>query len=274
MTILIWTVWASLWAKQTKEEYLCFFAGIPLIPTEPALISPGKPSPPMFISIVILDIKLALCSLYLRTLKQLPVLVIPSPLENPAVTFVSLSSCLLDQRATFSDGFCIWSVSVPFQLAQIMRMPPSFLPRICCCSASVLSSSLWPHGLQHTRPPCPSLSPRVYSNSCPLSRWCHPTISSFVVPFSCLQSCLVSGSFPVNEFFTSGGQSVGASASALVLPMNIHSWFPLGWTGLISKGLSRVFSNTTFQKHQFFGAQPSIWSNSHIRPWLLEKAQL
>ena len=134
-------------------------------------------------------------------------------------------------------------------------------------SCSVVSHSLQPHGLQHTRLPCPSPTPRVYSNSCPLSRSCHPTISSSVVPFSSLlQSFSASGSFPVSHFFTSGGQSIGVSASTSFLPMNIQDWFPLGWTGWISlqsKGLSRVFSNTTVQKHQFFGAQPSLWSNSH-----------
>ena len=125
-----------------------------------------------------------------------------------------------------------------------------------------MSNSLEPHGLQHTRPPCPSPTPRVYSNSCPLSRWCHPTISSSVVPFSShLQSCPASGSFKMSQFFTSGGQSIGVSASASVLPMNIQDWFLLGWTGWISlqfKGLSRVFFNTTVQKHQFFGTQLSL----------------
>ena len=126
-----------------------------------------------------------------------------------------------------------------------------------------VSNSLWPHGLQHTRLPC-SPSPGVCSNSCPLSQWCQTTISSSVVPFSsCLQSFPVSGSFLKSQLFTSGGQSIGASASASVLQMNVQGWFPLGWTGLISllsKGLSRVFSNSTVQKHQFFGAQPSLWS--------------
>ena len=122
-------------------------------------------------------------------------------------------------------------------------------------SHSVMSDSLRPHGLQHTRPPCPSPTPGAYSNSCPLSRWCHPTISSSVIPFSShLQSFPASGSFPMSQFFTSGGQSIGVSASAWALPMNIQDWYPLGWTGWISlqsKGLSRVFSNTTVQKHQF-----------------------
>ena len=102
-------------------------------------------------------------------------------------------------------------------------------------SHSVVSSSLWPHGLQHARPPCPSPTPRVYSNSCPLSRWCHPTISSSVVSFSsCLQSFPASGSFQMSQLFTSGGPSIGVSASASVLPVNIQDWFPLGWTGWIS----------------------------------------
>ena len=121
-------------------------------------------------------------------------------------------------------------------------------------SCSVLSDSLRPHGLQHARLPCPSPTPRVYSNSCPLTRWCHPTISPSVVPFSsCLQSFPASGSSPMSQFFTSGGQSIEASALASVFPMNIQDWFSLGLTGLISlqpKGLSRIFFNTEVQKHQ------------------------
>ena len=138
-----------------------------------------------------------------------------------------------------------------------------------------MSSSLQPHGLRHTRLSCSSLSPRACSNSCPLSWWCYPTISSSVIPFSsCLQSFPASGSFLKSWFFTSGGQSVGVSPSASVLPMNIQGWFPLILTGLISlqsKGLSRVFSNTTVQQHQFFDAQPPFWSSSQIRTWLLER---
>ena len=145
-------------------------------------------------------------------------------------------------------------------------------------SHSVASDSLWPHGLQHTRLACPSPTPGDYSNSCPLSQWCHPTIPSSVVPFSfCPQSFPASGSFQMSQFFTSGGQSIGVSASASVLPVNIQDWFPLGLTGLISllsKGLSRVFSNTTVQKHQFFGAQLALWSISHIHTWLVEKPEL
>ena len=142
-------------------------------------------------------------------------------------------------------------------------------------SCSVMFNSLRPHEPQHTRPPCPSPTPRVYPNSCPLSPWCHPTISSSIVPFSsCLQSFPASGSFQMSQLFESGGQSIGVSASTSVLPMNTQDWCPLGWTGWISlqsKGLSRVFSNTTVQKHQFFSAQLSSQSNSHIYTWLLEK---
>ena len=142
-------------------------------------------------------------------------------------------------------------------------------------SHSVVSDSLWPHALQHTRPPCPSPARGVYSNSCPLSQWCHPTISSSVVPFSsCLQSFPVSGSFPMSQFFTSDGQSIGVSASATVVPKNIQDWSPLELTSSISlqsKGLSRVFSNPTVRKHQFSGTQHSLWSTSYICIWLLEK---
>ena len=131
------------------------------------------------------------------------------------------------------------------------------------------------HGLQHTRPPCPSPTPGVYPNSCPLSHWSHPTISSSIVPFfSCLQSFPASGSFPVSQFFTSGGQSIGVSAPASVLPKNTQDWSFLGWIGWIflhSKGLSRVLSNTTVQKHQFFSAQLFSQSNSHIHTWPQEK---
>ena len=132
-------------------------------------------------------------------------------------------------------------------------------------SHSVMSDSLWPHGLQHIRLPCPSLSPRVCSNSCPLSWWCYITISSFAALFSFrFQSFPASGSFPMSCLFALGGPRIGASALASVLPMNIQGWFPLALTSLISllsKGLSRVFSNTTIWKHQFFSTHPSLWSN-------------
>ena len=142
-------------------------------------------------------------------------------------------------------------------------------------SRSVESDSLRPHGLLLARPPCPSLIPGTYPNSYPLSRWCHPTISSPVIPFSsCLQSFPASRSFQMSQLFASGGQRIGVSTSTSILPMNTQDWSPLGWTGWISfqsKELSRVSSNTTFQKHQYFGAQLSSQSNSHIHTWPLEK---
>ena len=142
-------------------------------------------------------------------------------------------------------------------------------------SRSVMSDSLRPHEPQHARPPCPSPTPGVYSNSCPSSRSCHPANSSSVVPYSsCPQSLSASGSFPVSQLFAWGGHGIGVSASASVLTMNTKDWSPLGWTGWISllcKGLSRVFSNTIVLKHQFFGAQLSSQSNSHIHTWPLEK---
>ena len=142
-------------------------------------------------------------------------------------------------------------------------------------SHSVVSDSLRPHALQQARPPCPSPTPGVHSNSCPSSRWCHPTIPPSVIFFSSwLQSFPASGSFPVSQLFAWDGQSIGVSASASVLPMNTQDWSPLEWTGWISlqsKGLSRVFSNTTLQKHQFFGAQLSSQFNSHIHTWPQEK---
>ena len=142
-------------------------------------------------------------------------------------------------------------------------------------NCSVMSDSLLPHGLQHTRPPCPSPTPRVYPNPCPLSRWCHPTISSSVVPLSsCPQSLPASESFPVSQLFAWGGQSTGISALAPFSPKKSQGWSPSEWTGWISlqsKGLSRVLSNTTVQKHQFLSAQLSSQSNSHIHTWPQEK---
>ena len=143
------------------------------------------------------------------------------------------------------------------------------------CSVTKSCTTLWSHGLQQARLLCPSLSPKVCSKSCPLSQRCYLTISSFVALLSFYhQSFPASGSFPVNQLFVSGGQSTGASSSTISHSNYIQGWFPLGWTGLISllsKGLSGVFSNTTVQKHQFFGTQPSLCSNSHIRIWILEK---
>ena len=163
----------------------------------------------------------------------------------------------------FSNVFacCIYNVNFQFSTVQFSR--------------SVMSNSLRPHESQHARPPYPSRSPRVHSNSCPSRRWCHPAISSSVVPFfSCPQSLPASEFFPMSQLFAWGGQSTGVSALALFLPKNTWNWSPSEWTGWISlqsKGLSRVFSNTTVQKHQFFGTQLSSESNSHIHIWPLEK---
>ena len=142
-------------------------------------------------------------------------------------------------------------------------------------SHSVVSDSLQPHEPQHARPPCPSPTPGVHANSCPSSRWCHPAISSSIVPLSSSpQSLTASGSSPMSQLFTWGGQSIGVSALASVLPKNTQDWSPLEWTGWISlqsEGLSRVFSNTTVQKHQFFSTQLSSQSNSYIHTWPLKK---
>ena len=184
---------------------------------------------------------------------------------------ISTLHCYLLQ----SEGQCV--VALPQDLHNcsihsLIHWPPNIIRKLrsqgLCSrsisqfSHSVVSDSLWLHGLQHARLPCPSPTPGDYVNSCPLHQWYHPTTSSSVDPFSFyLQSFPASGSFPLNRFFTSGGQSTGVSTSASVLLMNIQDWFPLGWTGWIplqSKGLSRVFSNTTVQKHQFFGAQLSL----------------
>ena len=162
-----------------------------------------------------------------------------------------------------------------FLIFFLLLLFSSVIPNACrlLFSHSVVPDSLWPHGLQHAKLPCPLVSPTVLSNSCPSNWWCHSTILSSVIPFSRLPSVFPHiRSFPMSQFFASGGQIVGVSAS--VLPMNIQDWFPLGLTGLISlqpKGPSRVFSSTTVQKHQFFSTQPFLWSNSHICTWLLEK---
>ena len=166
------------------------------------------------------------------------------------------------QRPDSEKSFQLWLHNTkPLKLNSVLISDPSQF-RSVQFSCSVMYDSLWPHGLQHARPPCPSPTSRAYSNSCPLSQWHYPTISSSVIPFSsCFQSFPTSGSFPVSQFFIPSGQSVGVSASASVLPMNIQDWVPLGWTGWISfksKRLSRVFSNTTVQKHQFFSAQLSL----------------
>ena len=180
----------------------------------------------------------------------------------------------------FENNPLIFKFSVlPFHLVYIFQFHLSFFVFLSQFSSihsrSVVSDSLRPHESQHTRPPCPSPTPGVHSNSCPSSRWSHPAIASSVIPFSsCRQSLPASESFPMSQLFAWGGQSIGVSALASVLPMNTQDWSPSEWTGWISlqsKGLSRVFSNTTVQKHQFFGAQLSSQSNSHIHTWPLEK---
>ena len=186
--------------------------------------------------------------------------------NESVISYVILKTYLVDRKRR--------KVKSKFQLSLHIRAPNPTRISWVQFSRSVVSDSLRPHGPQHVKPLCPSQTPRVHSNSCPSSQWYHPTISSSVIPFSSrLQPFPASGSFQMSQFFASGGQSTGVSASAAVLPMNIQDWFPLGWTGLISlqsKGLSRVF-NTTVQKHQFFSAQLSLWSNSHMHTWLLEK---
>ena len=176
-------------------------------------------------------------------------------------------------RVTFLWHFSLSRIRVEYARNRLL-----FLKQLLSSvqfSRSVLSDYLRPHESQHARPPCPSPTPGVDSNSCPLSRWCHPAISSSVVPFSsCPPSLPASGFFPMSQLFTWGGQSIGVSASASVLPMHTQDWSPSGWTGWISlqsKGPSRVFSNTTVQKHQFFGTQLSSQSNSHIHTRPLEK---
>ena len=170
---------------------------------------------------------------------------------------------------------CYVNISLLKNVAYItihLCIPSSVSVKFSC---SVVSNSLRPHEPQHPRPPCPSPTPGVHPNPCPLSWWCHPTISSSIVPFSsCPQSFPASGSSPMSQLFSWGGQSTGLAASTSVLPMNTQDWSSLGrtgWISLQSKGLSRVFCNTTAQKHQFFGTQLSSQSNSHIHRWPLEK---
>ena len=170
------------------------------------------------------------------------------PLEEEMATDSSILAWKI-----LMDGGAWWAIqSMGWQRVR-HNLETEHRPSSVQFSRSVVSDSLWSHEPQHDRPPCPSPTPSVHPNPCPLSRWCHPTISSSVVPFSsCLQSFPAWGSFPMSQFFTSGGQSIGVSASASVLPMNTQDWSPLGWTGWISlqsKGLSRVFSYTTVQKH-------------------------
>ena len=172
-----------------------------------------------------------------------------------------------------SHSVSLSASSVPVRKVSLLLKHPLSFSSVQFNSVAQSCPTLWPHESQHTRPPCLSSTPGVYSNLCPSSRWCHSAISSSVVPFSsCLQSLPASGSFPLSQLLAWGGQSTGVSASTSVLPMNTQDWFPLGWTGwmsLQSKGLSRVFPNTTVQEHQFFGAQISSQSNSHIHTWPL-----
>ena len=176
-------------------------------------------------------------------------------------------SCLenpMDRRAWWAPVHGVTRVGHDLATKSPLNIYIYIVSSVRFSSVAQSCQNLRPHGLQHTRPPCASPTPGVYSNSCPLSQWCHPTISSSVIPFSSrLQSFPASGSFQMSQFFASGGPSIGVSASAStwVLPMNIQDWFPLGWTGWISlqsKGLSRIFSNTTVQKHQFLGAELSL----------------
>ena len=182
--------------------------------------------------------------------------------------YSTLVSGATQRNSTFVSGLIFISANAIAVLSCLQIMYESENE-----SCSVVSDSLWSHESQHPRPPCPSPTPRVHSNSCPLSWWCHPAISTSVLPFSSYtQSLPASGSFPMSQLFTWGGQSIGVSASASVLPMNIQDWFPLGWTGWISlqfKGLARVLSSTTVQNHQFFGVHLSSQSNSHIHTWPL-----
>ena len=185
------------------------------------------------------------------------------------------SSCLKTSPIPKSSKITLYPVIAAFPIAQHTLAIASSFSSQDQSVHSVVSDSLRLHGLQQARFPCPSPTPGTCSNSCPSSQWCHPIISSSVDPFSfCLQYFLASGAFPMSQFFISSGQSIGLSASASVFLMNIQDWFPLGWIGWISlksKGLSRVFPNTTAQKHQFFGTQLSSQSNSHIHTWPREK---
>ena len=178
---------------------------------------------------------------------------------HSAVKYCQLTCCICCYKSAGIVLHCVTSAGI---LIENFEWPWAPVPSVQFSSVTKSCLTLQPHEPQHARPPCQSPTPGVYSNSCPLHQWCHPTISSSIVPFSsCPQSFPASGSFQMSQPFTSGGQSIGVLASTSVLPMNIQNWFPLGWTGwisLLSKGLSRVFSNTTVQKHQFFGAQLSL----------------
>ena len=210
-------------------------------------------------------------SLLLTPIPTKPVLhlVFPTSIAEDSNQSISILSWKENQTSD-SPVITTWSGS-----ARITSHPASTFRPISSVqfSRSVMSDSLQPHGPQHARLPCPSPTPGAYSNSCPSNQWCHPTISSSVILFSShLQSFPASGSFPMNQFFTSGGQSIGVSVSAWVLPVNIQDWFPLGWTGWISLQSKRLKSllQCLSSKDQFFSAQLSLESNSHIHTWLLE----
>ena len=213
-------------------------------------------------------------------LKDTCTLVFIATLFTIARTWKQSRCPLADER--IKTLWCIYTVEYYLAVKNQILISSNEVnePLVCYISSvqfsrSVVSDSLRPHALQHARPTCPSSTPGVHPNSCPLIRWCHPTISSSVLPFSsCPQSLPASESFPMSQLFAWGVQSIGVWALISVLPKNIWDWSPLEWTGWISlqsKELSRVFSNTTLQKHQFFGAQLSSQSNSHIHAWPLEK---
>ena len=208
-------------------------------------------------------------SLLFNTLSRFVIAFLPSSKHVLILWLQSMSTVVLEPKKIKSVTA---STFPPYIYHEVMGLDAMIFSSVQF--SSVIESCLTL--CEHAKLPCPSPAPGPCSNSCPLSQWCHPTSSSSDIPFSCcLQSFPISGSFPMSQFFTSGSQSIGPSASASILPMNIQDWFPLGWTGWISlwsKGLSSVFSSTTVWKHQFFGAQPSLWPSSHICTWLLEKA--
>ena len=222
-----------------------------------SLAVPRGLSPPL---LVVLFVKDVLWAGGVARLYSMTGLVSTDSMERKPAAQDALSLC-----PAFVPNLGYWCWFGPFLVARFVRQKNHIFNSsfsLVQFSCSVVSDSLWPHELEHARPPCPSPTPRVYPNSCASSRWCHPNIASSVIPFtSCLQSFPTSGSFQMSQLFASGGQNIGVSALTSVLPMNIQDWSPLGWTGWISlqsKGLSRVFSNTTVQKHQFFCIQLSL----------------
>ena len=216
---------------------------------------------------------------YSHLLKNFPQLIVIHTVKGFGIVNKAEIDVFLELSCFFDDPADVGNlISGSSAFSQTSLNIWKFTVNVLLKPGSVISTSLWPHQLQYARLPCPLPSPGVCSNSCWLSQWYYATISSCVIPFlPCLQSFPASGSFPVNRLFTSSGQSIGASVSASVLPMNIQGWFPLRLTGSISlqsKRFSRVFSSTTIQKHNFFGTQPSLLSNFHIHIWLLVKIAL